>query len=197
MDVRTNRQLAPRFAHPFSGSVPPLQPALQRHNQSVARLRFQLAGVLDKANIPRTLHSSIFDHAQLWFCFGVERQLTCEGRDMNLMYQTFDPHEANTLCEAGTLRVVRVAGVSHDQGWASSDYENRNTTTDSWTWVDMALTSDEQVVVEPVRAYTNWQANRTFAYYEEDFNHDTQLVQSWTPGSKIEQGCAPCSQAGA
>lgn len=53
----------------------------------------------------------------------------------------------------GALRVLRIGGVSHDQGWANSAARNGNTTVDSWTWVDMQL--DAPACFATKRAYTN------------------------------------------
>lgn len=64
--------------------------------------------------------------------------------------------------------------------------QNRNTTTDSGTWVDMELLSAHgTVVVAAKRAYTNRQANAEFAYFQQDFDESNQLVKLWEPGMQI------------
>lgn len=82
--------------------------------------------------------------------------------------------------------LIRIAEVSHDPGWADMMLQNRNTTTDSWTWVDMELPSaHDTVVIAAEKAYTNRQANAEFAYCEQDFDESNQLVTMWEPGMHI------------
>ena len=77
-------------------------------------------------------------------------------------------------------------GISHDQGWAESMQKNRNTMTDSRTWVDMELQSAHgTVAVAAERAHTNRQANAEFAYYEQDLDESNRLVRMWEPGMHI------------
>ena len=86
--------------------------------------------------------------------------------------------------EVGTLRVVRIAGISRNQGWAYSTHKPYNTSIDSWTWVDMELSAKDGVA--PERAYANRrQAMEFFAYYQEDFDKRSHLVSRWKPGMDI------------
>lgn len=192
LKIFSRRQLAPPIAHPsLSGVLPQLEPALQSYNQSNARIRYQLAAVLSEAQLPDVLQNRIFDLAELWFCVGEERraEIKVTEHEQQVVYQTIDPHQKLPLCTADSLRAVRVAGVSHDQGWANSSSKNRNTTTDSWTWVEMGLTLGGANVVDPERVYINRQADSQYNYYEEDFDCSTALVKRWEPGMQIHTRC--------
>lgn len=186
MDVLIGFQLAPSLGvDTASGLVLPLEAALRLHNQALARIRYKLSAALNQARIPNAIQFSIFDLAQLWFCFGEETQAPVEGEWLDVVYQRFDPSQVSALCQAPSLRVVRIAVVSHDQGWADSAHENMNTAVDSWTWVERELQANHSPITACEVVYTNRQANDAPAYYQEDVGSGNVLVQQWEPGTAI------------
>lgn len=175
MDKVAGPQLAPSLGELYL--TVPLEDAMKAHNRRTVYLRFQLSTVLHQAGITSAIQAEIFDQAQLWYCFGQEKHAEVEGGNLTHIYQGFRHPSVSDM--RGTLCVVRIAGVSHDQGWADIMSQNRNSTVDSWTWVDVHL---NRPFFETHRAYTNRQANNSFAYYQKDFDSSSQLVRQWDPG---------------
>lgn len=178
MDKVVGQKLAPCLGENYLT----LADAIQAHNQATIYLRSHLTTALHQAGIPSQIQAAIFDKAQLWYCFGQETHKVVTGNELDVVYQRFDPMSQcpSALDMGGTLRVLRIGGVSHDQGWANSAARNRNTAEDSWTWVDMQLDAPACFTTE--RVYTNRQANDSFAYYQEDFDNRNQHVSQWDPG---------------
>ena len=195
ISAQMGRQFAPLIAFSSEGATEVFPVVLRQYNQSVARVRYQLAAIFTCANVPFVMQTRIFDLSQLWFCVGEEAQAKVHdiGTDSfyrsPVKYQSFDPSLHCSSCHAQTLRAIRYAVKI--QGWPPDPTQVHPWDRDPWVWVERQLLTNKAKIVAAELAYIKRRANSEVALYQEDHATSSHFVRSWKPGVRVVMYAQP------